>query len=182
MNEDQRECSNRLIRRDEAVRENVFVKTNHMLREEKGAALVIALIMIVVLTLIGLASTFTSNFEIKLSGNKRGSTDAFYSAESGAQIAQGNVGYFSYTTNTSSPVLNPNPTNAAVTINRELNADGTARGDAPRGLGISATSFEFNHHIVQSVGQDQVDVSLIRSQCTLEEKIVRLLPTLQGGS
>jgi Tfp pilus assembly protein PilX len=164
------------------VKEETIVKTVKPLKDQKGAALVIALIMIVVLTLIGLASTFTSNFEIKLSGNKRGSTDAFYGAESGAQIAQSNVGYFSYTTNTSTPVLNPNPTNAVVTINRELNADGTPRQDAPRGTGISATSFEFEHHLVQSAGQDQVEVALVRAQCTLEEKVVRLLPTLQGGS
>lgn len=51
------------------------------LKDQAGAALVIALIMIVVLTLIGLASTFTSTFEISLSGNKRLSTDAFYDSE-----------------------------------------------------------------------------------------------------
>ena len=55
------------------------VKTK--LKDQSGTALVIALIMIIVLTLIGLASTFTSTFEISLSGNKRLSTDAFYLAE-----------------------------------------------------------------------------------------------------
>lgn len=52
------------------------------LEEQSGAALIIALIMIVVLTLIGLASTFNSTYEIKLSGNKRASTDAFYITDS----------------------------------------------------------------------------------------------------
>ena len=52
------------------------------LKDQSGSALVIALVMIVVLTLIGLASTFTSTFETSLSGNKRLSTDAFYIAES----------------------------------------------------------------------------------------------------
>jgi Tfp pilus assembly protein PilX len=51
------------------------------LKDQSGTALVVALIMIVVLTLIGLASTFSSTFEISLSGNKRTSTDAFYLAE-----------------------------------------------------------------------------------------------------
>jgi hypothetical protein len=50
-------------------------------RDQSGAALVIALIMIVVLSLIGLAATFNSTYEIKLSGNKRVSTDAFYLTE-----------------------------------------------------------------------------------------------------
>jgi hypothetical protein len=52
-----------------------------IMKDQSGAALVVALIMIVVLTLIGLASTFSSTFEISLSGNKRLSTDAFYNAE-----------------------------------------------------------------------------------------------------
>jgi hypothetical protein len=50
-------------------------------KNESGAALVIALIMMIVLTLIGLASTFTSTFEIILSGEKKRSTDAFYDCE-----------------------------------------------------------------------------------------------------
>jgi hypothetical protein len=53
-----------------------------IIKDQSGAALVVALIMIVVLTLIGLASTFSSTFEISLSGNKRLSTDAFYITES----------------------------------------------------------------------------------------------------
>jgi len=61
------------------------VKTKLM--NQSGAALVIALIMIIVLTLIGLASIFTSTFEISLSGNKRTSTDAFYLAETRSNTA-----------------------------------------------------------------------------------------------
>jgi hypothetical protein len=53
-----------------------------IIKDQSGAALVVALIMIVVLTLIGLASTFSSTFEISLSGNKRLSTDAFFNGES----------------------------------------------------------------------------------------------------
>lgn len=57
------------------------MNANTIIKDQSGTALVIALIMIVVLTLIGLASTFSSTFEISLSGNKRLSTDAFYNAE-----------------------------------------------------------------------------------------------------
>ena len=58
------------------------METNNTLKNQSGTALVAALIMIVVLTLIGLASVFSSTFEISLSGNNRLSTDAFYNAES----------------------------------------------------------------------------------------------------
>jgi hypothetical protein len=51
------------------------------LKGQSGTALVVALVMIVVLTFIGLTSMFTATFETSLSGNKRLSTDAFYDAE-----------------------------------------------------------------------------------------------------
>jgi type IV pilus assembly protein PilX len=159
------------------------------LKNQSGAALVIALIMLIVLTLIGLASTFTSTFEMKLSGNKRGSTNAFYAADSGIQVVMANISNFNMPgkyvdnkynpfteTNPNSPDYNPNPTNASVTISFDPNQQG-----APRGTGISATSFEFNHYLLESTGRDQIDMSYIRSKCNLEEKVVRLIPTLQGG-
>src|SRR4030042_3433767 len=67
---------------------------NSILRDQSGAAVVIALVMIIVLTVIGLASNFTSIFEIKLSGNKRGSTDAFYTADAGVHAVLSNLGNF----------------------------------------------------------------------------------------
>ena len=70
------------------------IKTNKKLKDQSGAALVVALIMIIILTLIGLASTFTSTFEIKLSGNKRSSTNAFYTAEGGTQSVLVNLTNF----------------------------------------------------------------------------------------
>ena len=51
------------------------------LKGQSGTALVVALVMIVVLTFIGLTSMFTATFETSLSGNKRLSTDSFYAAE-----------------------------------------------------------------------------------------------------
>ena len=70
------------------------MKLNSTLINQSGGALVIALIMMIVLTLIGLASMFTSTFEIKLSGNKRASTDSFYAAEGGVQATLTNSGNF----------------------------------------------------------------------------------------
>ncbi len=64
-------------------------KSNLILRNESGAALVVALLMIVILSLIGIASSSNSTFEIRLSGNKRGATDAFYSADCRAEIGHG---------------------------------------------------------------------------------------------
>jgi hypothetical protein len=52
-------------------------RSRTFLKDQGGVALVIALIMVVLLTLISLASVSTTIFELRLSGNKRGMTDAF---------------------------------------------------------------------------------------------------------
>jgi type IV pilus assembly protein PilX len=154
--------------------------------DQSGVALVIALILMIVLTLIGLASTFSSTYEIKLSGNKRGATDAFYAADSGVQAVTANVKNFDlpgkYTDNKYSPFKdkdnpNPNPTNAQAVVEHY-----TGQGGAPRGFGMSATKVNYEHFMVESIGEDQIDLNPVRSKCTIDQKVVRMVPTLQGGS
>ena len=159
------------------------IKKSPLLKNESGAALVIALIMMILLTLIGLASIFSSTFEMKLSGRKRGSTDAFYAADSGVQVLKVNVQNFSpINANPYDPfddAANPNPINpndAEATITFY-----TSQKGAPRGQGISATHFEFEHFLIESTGYDQTDLTTGRSTCVVQEKVVRLIPTSQGG-
>lgn len=160
------------------------MKTNRTLvKDQSGAALVVALIMMIVLTLIGLASVFTSTFEIKLSGNKRGSTDAFYAADSGVQVVTARIENFDltgkYVDNKYDPFTdpaNPNPTNAKATITHD-----TTQSGAPRGIKSSAINFEFEHYLIESTGQDQMELNPIKSTCTIQEKVVRLVPTAEGG-
>ena len=71
-------------------------KSNLILGNQSGVALVVALLMIVLLSLIGLASSSTSTFEIRLSGNKRGATDAFYTADGGTAIGLARYREFQY--------------------------------------------------------------------------------------
>ncbi len=166
-------------------------KNPTLLRSQSGAALVIAMIMMIVMTLIVMAASFTSNFEIKLAGNKRGSTDAFFAADSGVQVVIANIENFNLPgkyignkydpfteTNTTSPDYNPNPTRAKAQIQFD-----TAQSGAPRGFGFSATgNYEFAHYLIESTGQDQIELNPIKSTCTIQEKVVRLVPTLQGGN
>ncbi len=178
-------------------------KKSGLLRNQCGAALVIALVMIVVLTLIGLASTYTSIFEVKLSGNKRGTTSAFYTAEAGGESVLASISNFMVTGSYkavditklpeilkkepidlkfSSPTLSLPPA-VVFSVNPQVTIYHTTRTDAPRGSGQSATgNYEFNHFLVRSVGNDQVDVSLLPSRCEVVEKVVRLLPSSQGGT
>ncbi len=54
---------------------------------ERGTALVVSLLLLLVLTLIALSLINTSTFEISVSGNERATTEAFYAAEAGLQRA-----------------------------------------------------------------------------------------------
>lgn len=54
-----------------------------ILGEQKGVALVISLIMLLVLTLIGLGSVNSAFYEAKISGNDRFGAAAFYAAKGG---------------------------------------------------------------------------------------------------
>jgi len=156
------------------------MKRRTILKNQSGAALVIALIMMVVLTMIGLGSIFTSTFDMKLSGNKRCSTDAFYAADSGVQVVEARIENFNinqYSTGTYNPFTdtnNINPTNAQVTVTHDTTQEG-----APRGYGFSATNFEFEHFLIASIGQTCANP--IPSTTTINEKLVRLVPTQQGG-
>lgn len=145
----------------------------------RGSALVIALVMIVVLCLIGLASSLTSTFEIRLSGMKRGTTDAFYAADSGVQVVLARVENFDlpgkYVNDKYNPFSDPaniNPTHAEGLIEHD-----TTQKGAPRGSGFGATgALGFEHYVIASTGKDQLEVSPSPSVCTVEQKVVRLVP------
>ena len=53
------------------------------LREERGIALVLGMLLLLVVTLIGINALDTSTFDVGISGNERASVQAFYVAEAG---------------------------------------------------------------------------------------------------
>jgi len=54
--------------------------------DQKGVALIIALIMLLVLTLIGISSISSTFFESKISGNEKFGSAAFYVASGGVEV------------------------------------------------------------------------------------------------
>jgi len=57
-----------------------------IVRNEKGVALVIALIVLLFLTFIGISAISTTTFETNITGNERVATDAFYASEAIFQV------------------------------------------------------------------------------------------------
>lgn len=60
-------------------------------KSERGMATFVALIMVGMLTMLGLAALSTSDDEVKISGNDLHETQAFYAAESGLQMASAHL-------------------------------------------------------------------------------------------
>ena len=59
-----------------------------ILRDQKGTALVVAMILLLILTLIGVSSVSSSLFETKISGNNRFGEAAFYAAKGGVEASR----------------------------------------------------------------------------------------------
>lgn len=58
-----------------------------VMRSEDGVVLIIALLILLVLTLIGISAISTTTFENSISGNECCGTEAFYASEAGIQVA-----------------------------------------------------------------------------------------------
>ena len=159
-----------------------MMKAKKIIKDESGAAIVIVLMMVMVLAFISLGSAFNSIYEVKFSGNKRGTTDAFYGADSGVQVVVTNVENFDldkFVSNKYDPFTdasNSNVTKAKVVIEHFPDSRGS-----PRGFGISAVNFNFEHYMVESTGDDSLDLSSGKPTCAIDQKMVRLVPTQQGG-
>ncbi|MEJ2200713.1 MAG: pilus assembly PilX N-terminal domain-containing protein [Desulfuromonadaceae bacterium] len=56
-----------------------------ILGNQKGAALIVAMVVLTLLTIIGLAATNTATLETMISSTERGRSEAFYAAEGGIE-------------------------------------------------------------------------------------------------
>ena len=113
------------------------------LKNQNGIAFVIALLMLLVLTLIGVASVSLSSFETNIAGNERLYNLAFYAADGGIENFRGQVtsGMFIYSAiNTGSYQVTIGGAPCNVSYTRWKRSDGggdfadfkvTAEGQAP---------------------------------------------------
>jgi hypothetical protein len=73
--------------------------TKRNLIDQKGVALVVALVMLLLLTFIGIAAVTLTSYEAKISGNERLYNNAFYASDGGIENFRGraSTGEFLYT-------------------------------------------------------------------------------------
>jgi Tfp pilus assembly protein PilX len=131
------------------------VKTLHNLeryrrqpRDQAGTALVMSLVILMILTMIGIAAMNTSSFEERMAGNIQEGTHAFEAAESGLNRSLNLPGALVLTTTTDNTYTFGITT---VTQARVITAP-TGMSPPKRGSGYSSTSFDAANFDQQSTG------------------------------
>ena len=79
------------------------MKTKNRLENQKGIALVVALVMLLVLTFVGVAAISLTSYEARIAGNERVYNNAFYAGDGGIENFRGraSTGEFVYSVATS---------------------------------------------------------------------------------
>ena len=123
---------------------------------KKGSASVIALILLALLTLLGIAVTTTSSIEVQIAGNELRQKLAFYSAEAAKgwviwnpdlygseNITPGTPNYFPNNTDPYVPDTSGLPTQEVLNSNQSFNGSVlyNSSGDLPRGSGYEAETY-----------------------------------------
>ena len=62
-----------------------------VLRDDRGVSLVVALLILLVLTILGISAINTTTFETNIAGNERLYNNAFYAADSGVDYFYGTI-------------------------------------------------------------------------------------------
>ena len=147
----------------------------HYLSNEKGTALIIALVFLGLLTTLWLYAVLNSSTELITSARYKSDKEAFYAAEVAIEMVKGDGHYF--TTKTQMPIPDSaHPTVAA----RDLASNGTDAtgtityttfGNPPPGYGFSAKDAMSNYFIITATGISQAGV-----QNNHEEGIAKILP------
>ncbi len=137
----------------------------NILRNEKGVALIIALLMLLVLTIVGIGSMSSTTFENMISGNDRTATAAFYAAEAGIDLQMNQI-----------PDLLPNLTS----VSQDIGADALCWSGHPQNKqsptlpvylgpylkGPSGSSWEVDLYQINATGQSFSSVKEVEVQFT----------------
>jgi Tfp pilus assembly protein PilX len=125
------------------------------LHSQQGAALVIAVLILLILTVIGVYAVTTSTLETKITGFHKWHVEAFYAADAGIDYAMAQCPFG--TLNPDTPTWNPPDHHGP-----EFDVTATYRGETlpPVGSGTGTRAgLKAHHYQVDSIGQDQADIA-----------------------
>lgn len=116
---------------------------------ERGAALVVALILMLVMTVLGVSGMSTATLELTMAGNAQNQQDAFQAAETGIDIA---ISQSNFATGTVS-VVPVTTVGAGETEAVTRFQQATPVPDAAFSIGVGVGSVQAFHFDVTSVGR-----------------------------
>ena len=143
------------------------MKEKHLLENEKGSIIVLAVIMLFLLTMFGIAATTTSSIEVQIAGNELRHKLAFYAAETskvwvimnsdlyGSQnITTGTQHFFPNDTDPYVPDTSGLPAPEELNSNQSFNGSVgfNSSGDPPRGSGYEAGEYQAHRYIMTCNG------------------------------
>ena len=122
--------------------------------KEHGSVLVVALVVLVLLTIIGIAATQMSESELGMAGNWKAQRQAFYAAEAaGSYGARSPELYDNTNMATGSPKDFSSPTGL---LGNKQSFEGTVEylgnGDVPRGSGFETGQFKAHRYRMECIG------------------------------
>jgi hypothetical protein len=145
------------------------------LKNEKGVALILALVMLAVMSILGAMALSTSTSDLAISGNYRATQQAFYSADRAVEYAMTNGAIYSAIGTGEVPLDQ---------YNSDLTVDGhglqtgagnevqyLTRGPLPLGTGSDPTYFESRYYIISVTGSGPGNAS-----ARIENQIARIVP------
>lgn len=140
---------------------------------QRGTALVIALLVMVTATVVALCANFTSTTEITISGNQRRYCEGFFRADGGLELIKSyfldnfvfpvDVGDVTTADDLDSIVGSQGPCSSVDFADLGLNTSETEvrkvlEGNPPKGRGISAQYFKGNYYRARSAVPSSVDL------------------------
>lgn len=138
---------------------------------EKGIALVIALIVLFLMSLLGTMMITNSSSEVQGARNFRVKQDSFYAAERAVEYGRTDVNI--YTTIGSGSVNIP--LSGVSLASGSSDATGTvtylSSGNPPRGSGVDATEFQAKFYAIEAAGTGAAN-----SKTETETNVARIVP------
>jgi hypothetical protein len=141
------------------------MKEKYLAENEKGSITVLAVVLLMLLTLLGIAATTTSSIEVQIAGNELRHKLAFYSAEAAKGWVVWNPALYGSNNISGAPLSFPNTAvpSEVQTLNSNQSFNGSVEygspTDPPRGSGYEAGEYRAHRYIMTCNGYSSQNTS-----------------------
>jgi len=134
-------------------------------------ALVLALVMLLLMSVLGTIMFKVTDHEVRISRNYSWRQDAFYAADSAVEYAQADANIYTAIGLGSIDIPVGGASLAAGASDATGSVKFLASGNPPRGLGVDATMFQGNYYLINVTGTGRGN-----SRVSLQSSVVRIVP------